>query len=219
MTQSQEGCPARSEDAVVVLDAGGRLSYWNAAAERLLRLAPGREAAEAADEVRRYCWASPEVERAAIAELTATGAWRGDTTQIRDGERLDIEVSVSRLAGADGDSLGMVVLFRDVTSRKQAEIARKEQFAELKLKLDRFEALARALPMCASCKRVQERGGAWQPVEEYFSRIADVTFCQGICPDCIQRMYPELYDHLTQAYSTSLGGGGEQSGNDGGAAA
>lgn len=203
---------------MVVLDARGRVSHWNAAAERLLRLAPGRQAVEAAIEVRRYCWANPEVERAAIAELTATGAWRDDTTRIKDGKRLDIEVSVSRLAGPDGASLGMVLVFRDVTSRKQTEAARREQFAELKAKLDRFEALARTLPMCASCKRVQDGEGAWQPVEEYFSGIADISFCQGICPDCIQRMYPELYDHLRRAYSTSPGGGGERSGNDGGAA-
>ena len=57
------------------------------------------------------------------------------------------------------------------------------------------ECLARALSgfivICANCKRVRE-GDGWTPIEEYVRKHADVQFSHGICPTCIDALYPGM---------------------------
>lgn len=60
--------------------------------------------------------------------------------------------------------------------------------------IDRLEAL---LPICANCKRVRTMGGdpeaaeSWQPIEAYIAAKTKVEFSHGICPSCLQALYPE----------------------------
>jgi hypothetical protein len=47
------------------------------------------------------------------------------------------------------------------------------------------------LPICASCKKIRDDKGYWQQVEVYIRDHSDAKFSHGICPDCIQKLYPE----------------------------
>ncbi len=49
------------------------------------------------------------------------------------------------------------------------------------------------LPICANCKKIRDDQGAWQQLEAYISQNTDAEFSHGICNDCIQELYPELY--------------------------
>jgi membrane protein implicated in regulation of membrane protease activity len=57
---------------------------------------------------------------------------------------------------------------------------------------DEIEVLHDLIPICASCKRVRRDGGYWQQVEEYFAEHHDATFSHGVCPDCIEKLYPDV---------------------------
>jgi hypothetical protein len=50
------------------------------------------------------------------------------------------------------------------------------------------------LPICCGCKKVREGTGYWKAIEEYLTQHSEATFSHGLCPDCLQRLYPEFAD-------------------------
>jgi len=50
------------------------------------------------------------------------------------------------------------------------------------------------LPICASCKKIRDDKGYWQAVESYIDSHSEAKFSHGICPECIQKLYPEFSD-------------------------
>jgi hypothetical protein len=70
---------------------------------------------------------------------------------------------------------------------------------ELNLALGRrVEALESLLPICAACKRIRRPGGDprrsadWVEPEAYLAQAGGLSFSHGICPECRQRLYPEM---------------------------
>jgi PAS domain-containing protein len=58
-----------------------------------------------------------------------------------------------------------------------------------------LEALRRILPMCSGCNKIRDTKGHWNTVESYFMKYSDVEFTHGICPNCLDRLYPQ-FSHL-----------------------
>ena len=79
---------------------------------------------------------------------------------------------------------------RDVTERKRAAAERERLIAELRKALAEVKTLSGLLPICANCKKIRDDGGYWTQVESYLLQKADVSFTHGICPDCMQQLYP-----------------------------
>ncbi|MDH3393750.1 MAG: hypothetical protein OEL66_07060, partial [Desulfobulbaceae bacterium] len=48
------------------------------------------------------------------------------------------------------------------------------------------------LPICASCKKIRDDHGIWNHVEAYIERSSGVHCSHGICPDCVNQVYPEV---------------------------
>jgi len=69
---------------------------------------------------------------------------------------------------------------------------------QLQAALDKVKLLSGLLPICSHCKKVRDDEGYWQEVEVYVSRHSEADFSHGICPNCMQRFYPEVYDELDQ---------------------
>jgi hypothetical protein len=73
-----------------------------------------------------------------------------------------------------------------------------QNVSELQATLLRVRQLEGLVPICASCKKIRIKGAeadiqmSWVPVEKYISERTDAEFSHGICPDCRQRLYPEL---------------------------
>ena len=63
---------------------------------------------------------------------------------------------------------------------------------ELQLALDNVKVLTGLLPICANCKKIRDDKGYWEAVDGYFTKHSDVRFTHGICPDCIEKYFPEL---------------------------
>jgi len=62
---------------------------------------------------------------------------------------------------------------------------------ELRAALARVKRLQGMLPICAHCKKIREDSGYWQRVETYISEHSEARFTHGICPDCMDTLYPE----------------------------
>jgi hypothetical protein len=48
------------------------------------------------------------------------------------------------------------------------------------------------LPICAACKRIRDDQGHWTRIDDYITEHSEVTLSHGICPECVQRLYPEF---------------------------
>ncbi len=63
---------------------------------------------------------------------------------------------------------------------------------ELEGALAEVNTLSGLLPICASCKKIRDDQGYWNQIESYIQAHSDAEFSHGICPDCAQRLYPEI---------------------------
>jgi hypothetical protein len=46
--------------------------------------------------------------------------------------------------------------------------------------------------VCASCKKIGDEEGNWRPIESYVYERSEAEFSHGICPECKEKLYPEL---------------------------
>ncbi|MBD3315555.1 MAG: hypothetical protein GF344_07185 [Chitinivibrionales bacterium] len=92
---------------------------------------------------------------------------------------------------------GATIVSQDITEAKRVEHERLELIEQLRKALDEVVALRELLPICAQCKRIRDDKGYWRNVETYFSERRNVDFSHTMCPDCIRRLYPEIWRSMT----------------------
>lgn len=64
--------------------------------------------------------------------------------------------------------------------------------------LKELKTLNGLLPICANCKSVRSDDGYWKRIEEYMEERSDARFSHGICPSCVEKLYPDLVDKITE---------------------
>ena len=82
---------------------------------------------------------------------------------------------------------------RYAIERRRAMQEKDRLVAELQDALSHIKHLQGLLPICASCKKIRDYRGYWEEVEQYVHEHSDASFTHSICPDCIRRLYPELF--------------------------
>lgn len=63
-----------------------------------------------------------------------------------------------------------------------------------------INVLQSLLPVCASCKKIRDDKGYWSQVEEYLEAQTKTMLTHGICPECIQKWYPDFYPQVAEQY-------------------
>jgi hypothetical protein len=111
-----------------------------------------------------------------------------------DGQEKSFIVTSRPFLNSQKEIIGIVESFQDITERKLAENAREELIAELQHAFEEVNFLSGLLPICASCKKIRDDKGYWKKIETYISSHSKVEFSHSICPDCAQKLYPELYN-------------------------
>jgi PAS domain S-box-containing protein len=106
---------------------------------------------------------------------------------------IPIADTVAPIKDDHGNIAGAVLVFQDVSERRQAEANREQLIAELKEALDTIQVLTGIIPICASCKRIRDEEGDWQSIELYIRNHSTVEFSHGICPDCAAKLYPDFF--------------------------
>ena len=76
---------------------------------------------------------------------------------------------------------------------KQADEEKSEAIRELHKALEEVKILSGFLPICASCKKIRDDNGYWNQIEAYISEHSKAEFSHGICPECAQKLYPDIY--------------------------
>lgn len=81
---------------------------------------------------------------------------------------------------------------QEIERRKQVEREKEELIRKLQQAFSEVKTLRGFLPICASCKKIRDDEGYWQQIEKYIQEHSEATFTHGICPDCADRLYPEV---------------------------
>ena len=66
---------------------------------------------------------------------------------------------------------------------------------ELRKTLLKVKTLSGLLPICASCKKIRNDQGYWTQLESYISEHSEAEFTHSCCPECMKKLYPELYSN------------------------
>ena len=113
---------AQVSDAVIAVDPEDRITFFNAAAERLYRAAASDVLGRKVSEIYTRHWSSSEVQAATWSTLRGHGDWRGELVhRLHDGRELHVESSVTMLRGAHGADCGKISAVRDISARKRGQ--------------------------------------------------------------------------------------------------
>jgi PAS domain-containing protein len=106
------------------------------------------------------------------------------------------EIKFKRMLDVSGKFSGIIVILNDITERKQVEEEKSNLIVELKNALTQVKQLTGFIPICASCKKIRDDQGYWNQIEKYISDHSEAQFSHGICPDCMKKLYPEIFDDV-----------------------
>lgn len=86
----------------------------------------------------------------------------------------------------------LVARVRSFLRLKAETDARKNREKELEMALSEIKTLKGFIPICASCKKIRQDDGYWLQIERYIATHSDVKFTHGICPECTEKLYPDM---------------------------
>jgi hypothetical protein len=73
---------------------------------------------------------------------------------------------------------------------------------DLKNAEKRIKELETLLPICSNCKKIRTNNDqpmepdSWTTIEKYLHDKNDMTFTHGICPDCMNQLYPGMLESI-----------------------
>lgn len=137
-----------------------------------------------------------------------TRAWRDGASTYNqemhftssEGTRKILSASGAPILDESGRILGGLLISQDITARKKMESEREKLIDSLQEAAKNIRILRGMLPICASCKSIRDDKGYWKRIEDYIQKHSEVEFSHGVCPDCIEKLYPE-YVHAAGQHS------------------
>lgn len=118
------------------------------------------------------------------------GKGRNLYARIKNGEEFPFEIYLGYALSQAGIVFSAVMV--DISSQQKVEKERERLIDELKAALSRVKQLNGLLPICASCKKIRDDKGYWNQIESFIREHSKADFSHGICPDCANRLYPDL---------------------------
>ena len=112
----------------------------------------------------------------------------------KDGQTKWLDDQTSARKDEDGTITHFQGIVIDITARKKAQEDLEKEKNELQMALNKVKTLSGMLPICASCKKIRDDKGYWNQIESYVRDHSEAEFTHGICPECSDRLYPELSD-------------------------
>lgn len=83
-------------------------------------------------------------------------------------------------------------LQKEVEHRTKTEAEREALIKKLQAALTEIKTLSGMLPICSSCKKIRDDKGYWSQIEVYIGERSNAEFSHGLCPDCLETLYPEF---------------------------
>jgi PAS domain S-box-containing protein len=130
-----------------------------------------------------------------IRQILGGGLIKAEISHRRkDGSVFPVEISAGLLQL--GGRKYVLAFDREITKRRLAEQDREKLIVKLQDALNSVTTLRGLLPICAWCKKVRDDKGYWKKVETYIEEHSQAMFTHSMCPDCLKKGDPELYEKL-----------------------
>lgn len=84
-----------------------------------------------------------------------------------------------------------VPLRRVLKRHQQDQVELKQLVQQLQNALAQVKTLEGILPICMHCHKIQREEESWQGLEEYIEAHSDAMFSHSLCPECLEKHYPE----------------------------
>jgi K+-sensing histidine kinase KdpD len=78
--------------------------------------------------------------------------------------------------------------------RRHAMFSLEASNKELRSTLHEIKVLHGILPICSYCKRIRTESDDWVQMERYIRDHSEAQFSHCLCPDCLRKYYPDIYD-------------------------
>jgi hypothetical protein len=180
---------------VWIMDQTGRITYGNPAARQIW--AGGRYVGPEQFGEYRGWWAGSNTPIAPDEWAAARAIQKGQTSvdevvdiECFDGTRKTILNSALPLRASDGSISGAIIINQDISERRRIEVDRDRLIRQLQTAMAEVHTLSGLLPICASCKKIRDGANQWHNVESYIADRSTAQFSHGLCPDCVDRLYP-----------------------------
>lgn len=118
--------------------------------------------------------------------------------KLKDGRTKYFLVTARPFLDSNKNVVGVLQSFLDIDERKRTENTKAELIEDLQEALDKVNLLRGLLPICASCKKIRDDKGYWNRIEEYIQDHSEAVFTHGLCPDCANKLYPEVYNEVVE---------------------
>jgi len=121
-----------AHEAIIAADSRHRVTFWNKGAEDLYGIKADEALRHTLKEVFQCRWPGVRHKPAARDSLASAGRWRGESIHVKkNGEKLNVEWTLSPLKGARGTPPGLLAVIRDVTKHKRARERLRQERDEL----------------------------------------------------------------------------------------
>jgi PleD family two-component response regulator len=80
-----------------------------------------------------------------------------------------------------------------------------ERIVELEKSAEEVRHLKRLLPVCTECKTVRDDSEYWEDIEAYLRDPAGAMPGRGVCPDCMESVFPSTGPDATAAQAVRKG--------------
>jgi PAS domain S-box-containing protein len=183
-----------SHDVLCIRDADGKVRYASPSIQRVLGYSQEQMIGSTGFDL-LHPDDRPIVENA-MHEFWKNPGARG-SLQYRalhaNGSWVSLEVVAYNLLD-DPDIRGVVTNGRDITDRKPAEAQPLIPAAASQNTAAHATTTTDHLPICASCKKINQPTGRWQQIEAFIRDRFQVEFSHGMCPECCKLWYPDLVE-------------------------
>ncbi len=115
------------DDAIFVIDATSRITYWNQKAQQIYKLTGEKVIGKQLETAFKSLWLKEE-ERGIVNDVQATNSlWQNKSIHCKcNKEEIYVSSSISVLKNNSGAVIGLLAVNRDITEDEQAEIAMKD---------------------------------------------------------------------------------------------
>ncbi|MBI4552732.1 MAG: response regulator [Candidatus Latescibacteria bacterium] len=178
-------------DAVIATDTKSRIKYINPVAEGLTGWtqaeAVGKDLTDVFQLVNTRTLARLESPVSPDLEEPVSGGLANQMLMAKDGRTTPIDARATSIKNDQGQNLGVVLVFQNITERKQAEAERAKLIFALQDALGKVKTLSGFLSICSSCKKIRDEKGFWTQIEVYLQQHSDAQFKYEVCPECAKK--------------------------------